>query len=146
MIEVKDEKLNGEPKYRIRDGEGNIVVENATIEITTEVVQEPTPLNKALFDSINNDLKTKLPISDKATDSEAQSGTNNTKYMTPSTTKNFYDNNKATDSEAQSGTNDTKYITPLKLKSIMDTNTPKISIKTGIVDDGDYIPQTPRFY
>lgn len=56
MIEVKDEVLAGEPKYRIRDASGNILQEDATIEMTTRVVQEPTPLNKVLFDSIETDL------------------------------------------------------------------------------------------
>lgn len=56
MIDVKDEILEEEPKYRIRDKDGNILFDDLTIEITTKVIQEPTPLNKALFDSIKNDI------------------------------------------------------------------------------------------
>ena len=46
-----------------------------------------TPLNKVLFDSIASDISSRLLISSKATTAEAQAGTNNTKYMTPKTTK-----------------------------------------------------------
>ena len=59
MIDVKDEKLSGEAKYQIRDGQGDIVADNVTIEMITPVVQESTPLNKALFDSIKKDLDEK---------------------------------------------------------------------------------------
>ena len=61
MIEVKDEILNGEPKYRLRDENGNIIYDNVSVEMTTPVVEEGTPLNKALFDSIGNDLLTRIP-------------------------------------------------------------------------------------
>ena len=56
MIEVKDEILNGEPKYRLRDNNGNVIYDNVSVEMTTPVVEEGTPLNKALFDSIGNDF------------------------------------------------------------------------------------------
>lgn len=56
MIDVKDEILGGEPLYRIRDNNGNIKVDNCTIEMITEVLQEGTPINKALFDSIAVDI------------------------------------------------------------------------------------------
>lgn len=61
MIEVKDEILNGEPKYRLRDENGDIIYDNVSVEMTTPVVEEGTPLNKALFDSIGNDLSTRIP-------------------------------------------------------------------------------------
>lgn len=56
MLYVKDEILNGVPKYRIRDREGNIILDNLTIEQITPVLQEGTPLNKALFDKIDTNL------------------------------------------------------------------------------------------
>lgn len=40
MIEVKDEILSGEVRYRIRDDNGNIIFDNLTIEQITPVVQE----------------------------------------------------------------------------------------------------------
>lgn len=56
MIDVQDEILNGEPKYRITGDAGNILAENANIEMTTPVQQPGTPLNKALFDKITSRL------------------------------------------------------------------------------------------
>ena len=56
MIDVKDEILNGDPKYRIRDKEGNIIFDNLTIEQITPIIQEGTPLNKVLFDKIGTNL------------------------------------------------------------------------------------------
>lgn len=56
MIEVKDEVLDGEAKYRISDSLGNLLYDDVKIEMTTSVQQEGTPLNKALFDSIETDL------------------------------------------------------------------------------------------
>lgn len=52
MIEVKDEILNGEPKYRLRDENGDIIYDNVSVEMTTPVVEEGTPLNKAFFDIV----------------------------------------------------------------------------------------------
>lgn len=61
MIEVKDEILTDEPRYVIRNSSGQVIEEDVTIEMTTPVVQEGTPLNKALFDSINEDFETNIP-------------------------------------------------------------------------------------
>lgn len=61
MIEVKDEVLNGEPLYRIRNKEGNVILDNVTFEMITEVLQSGTPLNKALFDSIKNYIDNIIP-------------------------------------------------------------------------------------
>lgn len=52
MLEVKDEILEGEPRYRIRDKNNNIINDDVLIERTTPVLQEGTPVNKALFDKI----------------------------------------------------------------------------------------------
>lgn len=56
MIEVKDEILNGEPLYRIKDNQGNILHDNITIEMITQLIQAGTPINKVLFDSIKEDI------------------------------------------------------------------------------------------
>lgn len=56
MIEVKDEVLEGEARYRIRDNNGNIIFDNLTIEQITPTTQEGTPINKALFESLQNDI------------------------------------------------------------------------------------------
>ena len=51
-VEILDEILNGEAKYRIRGKDGNILFDNLTIEMITEILQQGTVLNKALFDSL----------------------------------------------------------------------------------------------
>ncbi|MBQ8299577.1 MAG: hypothetical protein IJX99_06995 [Clostridia bacterium] len=48
--------MAGEAKYRISDSLGNVLHDDVKIEMTTSVQQEGTPLNKALFDSIETDL------------------------------------------------------------------------------------------
>lgn len=55
-IEVKDEILNGEQRFRIRDENGNIILDNLTIEMITPLLQQATPLNKLLFDKITSRL------------------------------------------------------------------------------------------
>ena len=73
MVEVKDEILEGEPLYRIRDRDGNIILDNVTIEMITKVVQEPTPVGLKLFSRIednNNLVKTyNVPTITKRNDS-----------------------------------------------------------------------------
>lgn len=56
MIEIKDEIIAGEPRYRLKDNNGNIVMDNLSIEQITPVVQEGTPINKMLFDDINANI------------------------------------------------------------------------------------------
>lgn len=56
MNNVVDEILQDEPVYRILDNEGNIILDNISIEMITAISQVGTALNKALFDSIKNDL------------------------------------------------------------------------------------------
>lgn len=59
MINMKDEILNvsgqpdANPRYTIRDNNGNVVSDNVQIELKTPVRQEGTPINSALFKSIN---------------------------------------------------------------------------------------------
>lgn len=56
MLNVQDEVLANKPMYRIRDEQGNIIEENAEIELNTPVVQEGTAMNKLLFDKVNNEI------------------------------------------------------------------------------------------
>ena len=49
--------------------------------------------NYALFESIKDDINARLATSAKATQAEAEAGSNNTKYMTPLRTKNFCNKN-----------------------------------------------------
>lgn len=116
MINVIDEVLSGEPIYYIRettDGLGNKAYK---IELATSVTTAGTPLNKALFDSIKDDLNSRLLISSKASKAEAEAGTNDTKYMTPLKSKQQIENG---------------YL-PSK----------QMSIKTGQTTGGQTIPQT----
>ena len=57
MINFKDEILNGEPKYRIRDKNGNILFDNCSIEQITETLQQPTPLNNATISNIQDNIQ-----------------------------------------------------------------------------------------
>ena len=87
MIDVVDEVLAGEPRFTIKDNAGNILYDNVQIELKTQVTTEGTPQNKALYDSIKTDLtnlsNSKLNISAKASQAQAQAGTNDTNYTTP---------------------------------------------------------------
>ena len=90
MTNVVDEVLNtaqtdNKVKYTLTRDNGT--TENVQIDLLTPVVKQGTPLNKVLFDSIKDDLNTRLLISNKATQAEAETGTNDTKYMTPLKTK-----------------------------------------------------------
>lgn len=55
-LDVQDEVLSGEPRYEIKDNNGNVIATNCSIELITSVLQEGTPLNKALFDRLDNVL------------------------------------------------------------------------------------------
>lgn len=91
MNNVVDEVLAGSPRYNIKDNGGSAIYSNVQIDLATAVTTQGTPLNKALFDSIQSDLtnlsNNKLNVSDKATTAQAQAGSNDTKYMTPSKVK-----------------------------------------------------------
>lgn len=60
MIEIKDEILAGVPKYRITDNNGNIIADNVTIEMITQMIQEGTPMNKELFERFENDYLSQI--------------------------------------------------------------------------------------
>ena len=83
MNNVIDEVLAGSPRYNIKDNGGTALYSNVQIDLATQVTTAGTPLNKALFDSIQTDLNSRLLVSNKASQAEAQAGINDTKYMTP---------------------------------------------------------------
>lgn len=87
MINVVDEVLASSPRYTIKNNGGTTLYDDVQIDLKTQVTTTGTPLNKALFDSIRDDLNSRLLISSKATTTEAQTGTNDTKYMTPLKTR-----------------------------------------------------------
>lgn len=74
MIEIKDEILTGEPRYRVRDNNGNIIQDNVTIEQITPVKQEGTEINKSLFTNFNNGImdETKEAIFDYTLTEDAE--------------------------------------------------------------------------
>ena len=88
MNNVVDEVLNtsatgNKIKYRITHEDSTSEV--VTIDLETPVTTPGTPLNKTLFDSIKDDLNSRLLISSKATNQEADTGTDTSKYIVPST-------------------------------------------------------------
>lgn len=104
----------------------------ATIELATPVSTTGTPINKQLFDSIQADITSlnnnKLNVSAKASQSEAEAGTNDTKYMTPLKVKQELAVNKITRTQFAKWTTSTytldiaNYITTdtLKLEIMLD--------------------------
>lgn len=56
--DIKDEILENDPRYRIRDNNGNIIQDNINIEQITPVAQEGTPINRATLGNIQGDLYT----------------------------------------------------------------------------------------
>lgn len=56
LLEVKDEIISGEAKYNVYDKDGKLLYENCSISLSNEIIQEGTPLNKVLFDSVNSAL------------------------------------------------------------------------------------------
>ena len=148
MNNVVDEILQDDPKFRIIDAEGNIIYDNISIEMITAITQIGTALNKALFDSIKTDLNSRLLTSNKATQAQAQAGTDNTNYMTALRVEQHYTNRRATQAQAEAGTDNTKYMTPLRvLQEINALALPskQMSIKTGTITDNGIIPQTSGY-
>ena len=66
MLEIKDEILTGEPRYRVRDNNGNIIQDNVSIEQITPALQEGTPVNKALVEGLQQEMlsDTKLLVAE----------------------------------------------------------------------------------
>lgn len=90
MVNFVDTTLNtsatgGVVKYTLTHADSS--TELVQIDLATPIQTQGTALNKVTFDSIQTDLtnlsNNKLNVSNKATQSEAETGTNDTKYMTP---------------------------------------------------------------
>lgn len=81
---------NGAVRWEQFDAQGNSLG-YVYMKRADEPSVEGTPINKVLFDSIQTDLTNlstnKLNVSAKATQVEAETGTDDTKYMTPQKTK-----------------------------------------------------------
>lgn len=52
MLEIKDEILEGEARYRIRDKDGNILFDDLIIEQITPAIQTPTDFNKSFLEKV----------------------------------------------------------------------------------------------
>lgn len=62
---VKDEILTGEPVYIIKDSLGKVIYDNVIVELKTPLLEEGTPLNKRLFDKveeIGNSVQSMNPV------------------------------------------------------------------------------------
>lgn len=126
MINVVDEILEDQAKYRILDSNGNVLYDNVSIELATQVQTQGTPLNKALFDSIQDDLDTRLLISSKATQLQAETGSENTRYMTPLRVKQYHNKNvgiKISTLNLSSSANN-----PIDLSTYLTSNVEKLEI------------------
>lgn len=83
---------NGAVRWEQFDSQGNSLG-YVYLKKADEPSVEGTPLNKELFDSIKTDLDSRLLSSSKATQAEAEAGSNNTRYMTPLRVKQYHDKN-----------------------------------------------------
>lgn len=109
MNNFVDEVLASAPRYNIKDNDGNMLFSNVQTELATRVQTQGTPLNKAFFDSIKNDLNSRLLINNKASTAEAVAGVNNTKYMTPLRTKEVLNSLKTIKNISTGTTSETLY-------------------------------------
>lgn len=138
---------NGAIRYAQYDAQGNLLG-YTYFKRADEPSEVGNIWNKLVYDGIKGAIEEKLKITDKATASEATTGTNNTKYMTPSTTKSAITNFKATQAQAEAGTDNTKYMTALRvLQEINALALPskQMSIKTGTITNNGTIPQTSGY-
>ena len=88
MNNVVDEVLDtaqtdNKVKYKIIHADST--EEIVQLELYTPVTTEGTALNKLLFDSIADDINSRLLTSNKASNDEAKAGTDTNKYIVPST-------------------------------------------------------------
>lgn len=129
MINFIDEILASAPKYTITHSDNT--TEEVSIDLATTVTTQGTPLNKALFDSIKADLDARLLIADKATNNDAISGTNTSKYIVPATLQAKLDNMNAiqgTNNTTITGTSGTHSYTIYEPSMISSTNTGTVTI------------------
>ena len=56
--DILDEILESDPRYTLKENNGNIIQDNVDIVLKTPVMQEGTPINRALFRNLQGDLYT----------------------------------------------------------------------------------------
>ena len=79
-----------------------------------------TSVTDSLQNQVNSLKDGKVNVSDKASTAQAQAGTDNTKWMTPSLVLALLNYRLATTAEAQAGSVDNKWMTPAKVKAFHD--------------------------
>ena len=138
---------NGAIRYEQFDSNGNSLG-----YVYMKRADEPTEAgniwNKLIYDGLKEAIEARLKTTDKATASEATTGTNDTKYMTPSKTKSAIDNYKATQAQAEAGSDNTKYMTALRVLQEINAKalpSKQMSIKTGTITNNGTIPQTSGY-
>jgi len=72
---------NGAVRWEQFDSSGNSLG-YVYLKRADEPTEAGTPLNKVLFDSIKTDIQSRLLTANKATQAQAEAGTDNTNYMT----------------------------------------------------------------
>lgn len=110
-------------KYNLKHADGT--TEQVQLSVATPITTQGTALNKAFFDTIQTDLNNKLAISSKASQSEAETGTNDTKYMTPLKVKQELAVNKITRTQLAKWTTSTY---TLNIGDYIKANTLKLEI------------------
>lgn len=76
----------------------------------------------------------KLNIGDKATIIQAQTGTNDTKWMTPSLTTSHFIYRKASDSEISNGSNVNKWVSPAQLVNAVNKRIPSSMVSVTLTN------------
>lgn len=134
MNNVVDEVLASAPRYNIKDNGGTAIYSNVQIELATQVTTQGTPLNKALFDSIRDDINSRLLISNKATQQDIWAGTNDTKYVTPLKLQQKLNSLISTQSQENSATSSQTYT----ILTFADFDNAKVFTIRGVVDTNTY--------
>ena len=145
MNNVVDEVLDttqtdNKVKYRITHADSTYEIVEISLE--TPVTTQGTALNKLLFDSIADDLNTRLLISNKATTEEAKAGTDTSKYLVSNVLQgkmDFMNKINGANSTLVTGTiNTTSTHTILDTSNLKDTNFGTVTI------DGYFYPPTRK--
>ena len=82
--DIIDEVLESEPRYTLRDSVGNVLNDDVDIALKTPVVEEGTPINRALFRNLQGDLYTE----------DRYNTLTGHKFSTTSSVGNYWANNK----------------------------------------------------
>lgn len=109
---------NGAVRWEQFDAQGNSLG-YVYLKRADEPSTEGTKLNKVLFDSIQTDLNSRLLASLKATQAQAEAGTDNTRYMTA-----------------------LRVLQEINSKALPSK---QMSIKSGTIEDGETIAQTSGY-